>query len=67
MKELKIPKLEDFITLQDIHFVKDSLRNKGMTSFNKIFQQFTTTCYQNTRSVSSFQLRKHDFKTEKYG
>ena len=38
-----------------------------MTSFDKIFQQSTTARYQNTRSASSFQLRKHDFKTEKYG
>ena len=38
-----------------------------MTSFDKVFQQSTTTYYQNTRSASSFQLRKHDFKTEKYG
>ena len=39
MKELKIPKLKDFITLQNILFEKDSMTNKGMTSFNKIFQQ----------------------------
>ena len=37
MKELKILKLKDFSTLQNILFVKDSLTNKGMTSFNKIF------------------------------
>ena len=47
MKELKILKLKDFITLQNILFVKDSLTNEGMTSFNKIFQQSTTTRYQN--------------------
>ena len=46
--------------------MKDSL-TKGMISFNEISQQSTTTRYQNTRSASSFQLRKHDFKTEKYG
>ena len=66
MKELKIS-LKDFITIQNILFVKDSLTNKGMTSFNEISQQSRTACYQNTRSASSFQLRKHDFKTEKYG
>ena len=38
-----------------------------MTSFNEIFQQFRTTRYQNTRSASSFQLRKQCFQTEKYG
>ena len=67
MNELKILKLKDIITLQNILFVKDSLTNEGMTSFDKIFQQSTTTRYQNTRSASSFQLRKGDFKTEKYG
>ena len=46
--------------------MKDSL-TKGMISFNEISQQSTTARYQNTRSASSFQLRKHDFKTEKYG
>ena len=39
MKELKILKLKDFITLQNILFVKDSLINKGMTSFNKMIHQ----------------------------
>ena len=67
MKELKILKLKDHITLQNIPFVRDSLKNEGMTSFDKIFQQSATTSYQNTRSASSFQLRKRDFKTEKYG
>ena len=38
-----------------------------MTSFDKRFQQSATTRCQNTRSASSFQLRKHDFKIEKYG
>ena len=37
-----------------------------MRSFNKTFQQSTTTHYQNTRPASSFQLRKRDFKTEKF-
>ena len=67
MKELKILKLKDLITLQNCLFVKDSLTNEGMTSFDKTFQQSTTTRYQNERSASSFQLRKGDFKTEKYG
>ena len=54
MKELKIPKLKDFITLQNILFEKDSLTNKGMTSFNKIFQQSTSAPrYQNTRRTAS--------------
>ena len=48
MKELKILKLKDFITLQNILFVKDSLTNEGMTSFDKIFQQSATTHSQNT-------------------
>ena len=67
MKELKVLKLKDLITLQNCLFVKDSLTNEGMTSFDKTFQQSTTTRYQNERSASSFQLRKGDFKTEKYG
>ena len=60
-------KVKDFITLQNILFVKYSLANEGMTSFDKIFQQSTTTRSQNTQSVSSFPLKKCDFKTEKYG
>ena len=67
MKELKILKLKDLITLQNILLVKDSLTNEEMASFDKIFQQSTTTRYQNTRSAGSFELRKRDFKTEKYG
>ena len=47
--------------------MNDSLKNEGMTSFDKIFQKSTTTHYQNTRSASSFQRRKRDFKTQKYG
>ena len=67
MKELKILKLKDLITLQNILFVKDSLINEGITTFDRIFQQSTTTSYQNTISASSFQLRKRGFKTEKNG
>ena len=37
------PKTKRPYTLQNILFVKDSLTNEGMTSFNKIFQQYTTT------------------------
>ena len=43
MKELKILKLKDLITLQNILFVTDSLTSEGMTSFDKIFQQSTAT------------------------
>lgn len=66
-KDLKILKLNNFITLQYSFFIKDSLINEGMASFHKILQQSTTTQYQNTWSASSFVLRKRDFKTEKYG
>ena len=38
MKELKILKLKDFVTLQNILCVKDSLTNKEMPSSNDIFQ-----------------------------
>ena len=33
IKELKILKLKDHITLQNIPFVRDSMKNEGMTSF----------------------------------
>ena len=36
-EELKILKLKDFIALQAILFVKDSLTNEQMTSFDEIF------------------------------
>ena len=57
MKKLKILKFKDFITLQNILFVKDLLKNEGMRSLNKIFQQSATAHYQNKKSASSFQLR----------
>ena len=62
MKEFKTLKLKGFITLQNILFVKYSLK-----VLIKIFQQSTTIRYQNTRSACSFQLGKGDFLTEKYG
>ena len=65
--QFKNLKLKDFLTRQNILFLKDSLTNKGMTSFDKIFQQSTATHYQNIRSGSTFQPRKSDFKIEKYG
>ena len=37
------------VTLQNVLFVKDSLTNEGMTNADKIFQQSTTTLYENTR------------------
>ena len=37
------------VTLQNVLFVKDSLTNEGMTNAHKIFQQSTTTLYENTR------------------
>ena len=45
-----------------ILIVKDSLTNEGITSFDKIFQQSTTTHYQNARSDSSFKLRKQKYE-----
>ena len=38
MKELKILKLKDFVTFQNILCVKDSLTNKEMPSSDDIFQ-----------------------------
>ena len=37
MKDSKILKLKDFVTLQIILIVKDSLTNRGKTKFNNTF------------------------------
>ena len=58
--------LKALIIFQNILFVKDSSTNEEMKSFDKIFQQPTTTYYQDTRSASTLQLKKCDFRTEKY-
>ena len=77
MKELKFLKLKDCERLTWWQMIISESFTKGMfwkvygiTSFDKIFQQSTTTTLlpkQNKRSASTYQLRKPDFKTEKYG
>ena len=65
--KLRILKPKDFITLQNILFVYDCLEKERMKSFNTIFKQMDANQFHNTRSFNAHQLKKWDFKTEKYG
>ena len=38
-----------------------------MKSFNTTFKQMETNQFYNTRSFNTHQLKRRDFKTEKYG
>ena len=38
-----------------------------MKSFNNTFKQMKTNQFHNTRSINIHQLKRRDFKTEKYG
>ena len=67
MHKLRILKLKDFITLQNILFVYDCLEEERMKSFNTTFKQMETNQFYNTRSFNTHQLKRRDFKTEKYG
>ena len=67
MQKLKILKLKDFITLQNILFVYDCLEEERMKSFNATFKQMETNQFYNTRSFNTHQLKKREFKTEKCG
>ena len=67
MYKLKILKLKDFITLQNILFVYDFLEEERMKSFNKTFKRMETNQFHSTRSFNTQQLKRRDFKTEKYG
>ena len=67
MHKLRILKLKDFITLQNILFVYDCLEAERMKSFNTTFKQMETNQLYNTRSFNTHQLKRRDFKTEKYG
>ena len=67
MHELRILKLKDFITLQNVLFVYDCLEEERMKSFNTTFKQMETNQFYNTRSFNTHQLKRRDFKTEKYG
>ena len=60
-------KLKDFITLQNILFVYDYLEEERMKSFNTTFKQMENNQIYNTRSFNTHQLKRQDFKTEKYG
>ena len=66
MHKLRILKLKDFITLQNVLFVYDCLEEERMKSFNTTFKQTETNQFYNTRSFNTHQLKKRDFKTEKY-
>ena len=67
MHKLRILKLIDFITLQNVLFVYDCLEQERMKSFNTTFKQMETNQFYNTRSFNTHQLKRRDFKTEKYG
>ena len=68
MHKLKILKLKDFITLQNMLFVNDYREEERMKrkSFNTTFKQMKTNQFHNTRSINTHQLKRRTFKTEKY-
>ena len=67
MHKLKTPKLKDFITFQNIIFVYDCLEEERKKSFNTTFKRMETNQFHNTSSFNIHQLKRRDFKTEKYG
>ena len=67
MHKLRILKLKDFITLQNVLFVYGCLEEERMKSFKTTFKQMETNQFYNTRSFNTHQLKIQDFKTEKYG
>ena len=67
MHKLRILKLKDFITLQNVLFVYDCLEEERMKSFNTTFKQMETNKFCNTKSYNTHQLKRRDFKTQKYG
>ena len=67
MHKLRILKLKDFITLQNIFFAYDCLVEERINSFNATFKQMETNQFHNTRSFDTHQLKRQDFKTEKCG
>ena len=59
MHKLRILKLKDFITLQNILFVYDCLEEERMKSFHTTFKQMEkTNQFYNTRSFNTHQLKK---------
>ena len=67
MHKLRIIKLKDFITLQNVLFVYDCLEEERMKSFNTTFKQIETNQFYNTRFFNTHQLKKRNFKTENNG
>ena len=67
MHKLRILKLKDFITLQNVLFVYNCLEEERMKSFNITFIQMETNQSYNTRSFNTLELKRRDFETEKYG
>ena len=64
--EINILKLNDFVMLQNIVFVKDCLSKNAPGSFNDKFDP-SKLPLNHTRSSSSYQLKVNNFKTERYG
>ena len=67
MYKMRIPKLKDFIMLQNILFVKDCLSENTRESFNDKFHPSKLPLNHTTRSSSTYQLKVNNFKTERYG
>ena len=59
MHKLRILKLIDFITLQNVLFVYDCLEQERMKSFNTIFKQVETNQFYNTRSFKEILKQKN--------
>ena len=67
MHKLRILKLKDFVKLQNILFVYDCLEEERIKSFNTTFKRMETDQFHNAISFNTHQLKRRDFKTEKYG
>ena len=67
MHKLRILKLKDFVKLQNILFVYDCLEEERIKSFNTTFKRMETDQFHNAISFNAHQLKRRDFKTEKYG
>ena len=67
MYKMSIPKLKDFIMLQNILFVKDCLSENTRESFNDKFHPSKLPLNHTTRSSTTYQLKVNNFKTERYG
>ena len=60
INKLRIIKLKDFFPLQTHFLYMTALKNTT-------FKQMDTNQFYNKRSFNTNQLKKRDFKTEKYG